>query len=166
MRRPGRRTTLVVVAGVVVVALAAGVVALVLARRGPGPDEVASDYLRAQWTGDARTECELSAQAWQHLLFEGHPFADCAAFAAAADEAATSRGLAAYADDTDIQVAVETTEEDDGEARVSYALTFRYHGEDRAGFDALWQGADPVDRGTVLLSEGDDGWLVAGVDPG
>lgn len=165
MSRPGRRTTVVGVAVAVVLVLAAGAGALLLAQRGPGPGEVAEDYLRAQWTGDARTECELSAAAWQHVLFEGRPFADCAAFAAEAEKN-TARGLGEHAADTDIAVTVETTQEDDGQARVAYVLTFRYHGADRAGFDELWQGGDPVDRGTVLLSEGGDGWQVAGVDPG
>lgn len=165
MRRPGRRTTLVVVA-VVVLAVAAGVTGLVLALRGPGPDDVAEDYLRAQWDGDARTECELASQQWQHFLYEGRAFADCAAFAAEEKRTASEAGFARYADDTDIEITVRTAEDDGGKARVAYVVALRYHGADRAGFDALWQGGEPVDRGTVLLDEGDDGWQVAGVDAG
>ncbi len=166
MSSPGRRTTLLVVAAVVL-ALAAAGTGLVLALRGPAPDEVAEDYLRAQWAGDARTECELATEQWQHFLFEGRPYAGCADYAAAAEKAQRAgSGFAEYAEDTDVEVTVETTAEGDGEARVAYALSFRYHGGDRAGFDALWQGASPQDRGTVLLSEGPDGWQVAGVDAG
>lgn len=165
MRRPRRRTALVVVA-VVVLALAAGVTGLVLALRGPGPDDVAEDYLRAQWEGDARAECELASEQWQHFLYEGRPFADCAAFAAEKESTAGGTGFAKYARDTDIEVRVETAEDDGGKARVAYVVALRYHGADRAGFDALWQGGEPVDRGTVLLDEGDDGWRVAGVDAG
>ena len=66
MSSPGRRTTLLVVAAVVL-ALAAAGTGLVLALRGPAPEEVAEDYLRAQWAGDARTECELATEQWQHF---------------------------------------------------------------------------------------------------
>nr|WP_278260074.1 putative zinc-binding metallopeptidase [Nocardioides convexus] len=70
MMPPRRRTTLVVVA-VVVLAVAAGVTGLVLALRGPGPDDVAEDYLRAQWDGDARTECEPGLGAVAALPLRG-----------------------------------------------------------------------------------------------
>lgn len=161
-----RRRTTLLVGAVVVLALVAGTVGLVLALRGPGPEDAAEDYLTAQWTGDARTQCDLATEQWQHVLFEGHPFPDCAAFASAAKEADGDDGFLAYADDTDLQVALQTTEAGDGQARVAYVLTFRYHGADRAGFDALWQGGDPVDRGTVLLAQVDGDWRVAGVDAG
>ena len=166
MRRPGRRT--VVAIGVLVaLALAGGVVALVLVLRGPGPEAVAEDYLRAQWSGDWRTECDLATREWRDAeLYGGHPFADCADYADAAEQASADNPFLPYADDTDVEVTVQTLNDEDGRARVEYLLEFRYHGDDRSGFDELWQGGGAYDRGTVELVEVDGDWRVAGVDAG
>ncbi|QSR28247.1 hypothetical protein CFH99_21730 [Nocardioides aromaticivorans] len=166
MRRPGRRTVLGV-AALVVLALAGGVVALVLALRGSGPEAVAQDYLRAQWSGDWRAECDLATLEWRDAeLYGGHPFADCAAYADAAKEASTDNPFLPYADDTDVEVTVQALNEEDGRARVEYVVELRYHGEDQSGFDELWQGGGAYDRGTVELVEVDGDWRVAGVDAG
>lgn len=166
MRRPGRRTVLAI-AVVVVLALAAGAAALVLALRGGGPEQVAEDYLRAQWTGDWRTECDLATLEWRDAdLYGGHPFADCAAYADAAKEANADNPFLSYADDTDVDVTVQTLNDADGRARIEYVVEFRYHGDDPSGFDGLWQGGGAYDRGTVELVEVDGEWRVAGVDAG
>jgi hypothetical protein len=166
MGRPGRRT-LLAVGGLVVLALVGGVVALVLALRGPGPEEVTEDYLRAQWSGDWRAECDLATLAWRDAeLYAGHPFADCASFADAAREANAANPFLPFVDDTDVEVSVETVNEDDGRARVEYVVEFRYHGDDRAAFDELWRGGGAYDRGTVELAQVDGDWRVAGVDAG
>lgn len=164
--RAGRRTVLAVGAALVL-ALVGGAVALVLALRGAGPEGVAEDYLRAQWTGDWRAECDLATLEWRDAdLYGGHPFADCGAYADAAEEAHADNPFLAFADDTDVEVTVETVNDDDGRARVEYVVEFRYHGEDRSGFDELWQGGGAYDRGTVELVEVDGDWRVAGVDAG
>ncbi|HWJ08363.1 MAG TPA: hypothetical protein VNS46_03245 [Nocardioides sp.] len=164
MVRPGRRTLLAVG---VVVALVGAALALVLALRGPGPEDVAEDYLRAQWSGDWRVECDLATLAWRDAeLYGGHPFADCAAFADAAEEANADNPFLSFADDTDLEVSVETLNDDDGRARVEYLVEFRYHGDDQAGFDQLWQGGGAYDRGTIELTEVEGAWRVAGVDAG
>lgn len=171
MARPARRALLLALAAAALVALLVGAV---LALSGPGPEEVAEDYLEASWTGDWRTECDLATEEWRRAeLFAGHPFADCAAFAAASREATrgTSEetgdgGFLEYADDTDIAITVQTVNDDDGRARIEYLIEFEYDGPDPEGFDALWQGGGPVDRGTVELAEVDGDWRIAGVDAG
>lgn len=161
----GRRTALAV--GVVVLAVAAGVVALVLALRGPGPADVAEDYLRAQWRGDWHTQCDLATAQWRDAqLYGGHPFADCAEYADTAEQAGSDNPFLAFADDTDVRVTVEVLNDDDGRARVEYLVELDYHGADRAGFDELWQGAGSYDRGTVELLEVEGDWRIAGVDAG
>lgn len=166
MGRPGRRTVLAV-AVVVVLALVGGAVALVLSLRGPGPDEVAEDYLHAQWTADWRAECDLATREWRDSeLYGGHPFADCASYADAAEGASADNPFLPFADDTDVEVTVRTLNDDDGRARVEYVVELRYHGDDQAGFDELWQGGGAYDRGTVELVEVDGDWRVAGVDAG
>lgn len=163
MRPPARRTVLASAALLVVVAVVASVVVLL---RGPTPEDVAEDYLRASWDGAWRTECALATEQWRTYLYEGEPYADCAAFAKAAAATAESSAFAPYRGDTDVVVTVEPFSQDDGRARVSYDVELRYHGADRAGFDAIWQGAGPHDRGTVELVEVDGAWRVAGVDAG
>lgn len=166
MARPGRRTVLAV-AVVVVLALAGGAVALVLALRGAGPEQVAEDYLRAQWSGDWRSECDLATLEWRDAeLYGGHPFADCASYADAAKDANDDNPFLSFADDTDVEVTVTTLNDGDGRARIAYVIEFRYHGEDQSGFDELWQGGGAYDRGTVELVEVDGDWRVAGVDAG
>lgn len=166
MRRPGRRTV-VAIAAVVVLALAGVVVALVLALRGPAPEAVAEDYLRAQWSGDWRAECDLATREWRDAeLYGGHPFADCAAYADAAEDANADNPFLSFADDTDIEVTVQTLNDEDGRARVEYVVELRYHGDDQSGFDELWQGGGAYDRGTVELVDVDGEWRVAGVDAG
>lgn len=163
MRRPGRRTAIAAAALVVVVAAVASLVVLL---RGPGPEDVAEDYLRASWEGAWRTECALATEQWRTYLYEGEPYADCAAYAEAAAATAESSALAPYRGDTDVVVTVEPFSQGDGRARVSYDVELRYHGDDQDGFDAIWQGAGPHDRGTVELVEVDGDWRVAGVDAG
>ena len=163
MRRPGRRTLLALAALLVVVAVVASVVVLL---RGPAPEDVAEDYLRASWDGAWRTECSLATEQWRDYLYEGEPYADCAAYAEAAAARAETSALAPYRGDTDVVVTVEPFSEGDGRARVTYDVELRYHGDDHAGFDAIWQGAGPHDRGTVELVEVDGEWRVAGVDAG
>lgn len=163
MRRPGRRT---VIASAALVAVVAAVASLVVLLRGPGPEDVAEDYLRASWEGAWRTECALATEQWRTYLYEGEPYADCAAYAEAAAATAESSALAPYRGDTDVVVTVELFSQGDGRARVTYDVELRYHGEDRDGFDAIWQGAGPHDRGTVELVEVDGDWRVAGVDAG
>ncbi len=166
MARPGRRTVLAI-AVAVVLAVAGGAMALVLSLRGPGPEEVAEDYLRAQWSGDWRTQCDLATLAWRDAdLYGGHPFADCAAYADTAEEANADNPFLSFADDTDVEVTVTTLNDADGRARVEYVVELRYRGDDRSGFDALWQGGGAYDRGTVELVEDDGEWRVAGVDAG
>lgn len=166
MARPGRRTVLAI-AVAVVLAGAGGAVALVLSLRGPGPEEVAEDYLRAQWSGDWRAQCDLATLAWRDAdLYGGHPFADCAAYADAAEEANADNPFLSFADDTDVEVTATTLNDADGRARVEYLVELRYHGDDRSGFDELWQGGGAYDRGTVELVEADGEWRVAGVDAG
>lgn len=164
MGRP-RRRVVAVLAGVVAPVLLAGVT-FVLLQRGEGPEDVAEDYLAASWQGAWRTECELATEEWRRYLFEGFPFADCQAYAVSAENANGTGGFADFADDTDLAVSVETLREGDGTARVAYLIEFDYRGEDRAGFDELWQGGGAVDRGTVELVEVDGEWRVAGVDAG
>ena len=107
---------------VAVLAVVGGAVALVLSLRGPGPEEVAEDYLRAQWSGDWRTQCDLATLAWRDAdLYGGHPFADCAAYADAAKDANADNPFLSYADDTDVQVTVTTLNDADGRARRSTA---------------------------------------------
>ncbi len=164
--RPGRRTVLGLGA-VVLLALVGGAVALVLALRGDGPDRVAEDYLRAQWQADWRTQCDLATPAWRDAdLYGGHPFADCATYAEAAEEANADNAFLPFAEDTDVDVTVRTLNDDDGRARVEYVVELDYHGEDRSEFDELWQGAGAYDRGTIELVEVDGEWRVAGVDAG
>lgn len=158
------RRTLIAGTGLLLAAIVALVV--LVAGRGDGPQDVAADYLAASWEGDWRTECDLASEEWRRYLYEGHPFADCAAYAESAEAALSEGGFADYADDTDVNVSVETRGDDDGRARVAYVIEFRYHGDDRAGFDALWQGGGAVDRGTIELVEVDGEWRVAGVDAG
>ncbi|TNM50153.1 hypothetical protein FHP29_01070 [Nocardioides albidus] len=134
--------------------------------RGPGPQGVAEDYLRASWTGRWRAMCEAATEQWRTYLFQGVPYADCAAYADADASAGRGSAFDPYREDTEITVSVEPFSEGDGRARVSYEVELRYHGADRAGFDAIWQGARPIDRGTVELVEVDGDWRVAGVDAG
>lgn len=159
-----RRRTVVGIVLLLAVAVVGGAVALVLANRGPGPDEVAEEFLTAQWTGDWTTECELATEDWQHVLFEGHPFADCDAFADSAAKANADNPFLDYVDDTDVDVSVQVRSDEDDVARVEYVVEFRYHGEDRTGFDALWQGGSAADRGTLQLARVDGDWRVAAVD--
>lgn len=164
--RPRRRTVLALGAGVLVLVVG-GVVALALALRGDGPDQVAEDYLRAQWTADHRTQCDLATPAWRDAdLYGGHPFADCATYAEAAGKASEDDPFLPFVDDTDVDVTVQTLNDEDGRARVEYVVELVYHGEDRSGFDALWAGAGAYDRGTIELVEVDGDWRVAGVDAG
>lgn len=166
MARPRRRTALAI-AVVAVLAVVGGAVALVLSLRGPGPEEVAEDYLRAQWSGDWRTQCDLATLAWRDAdLYGGHPFADCAAYADAAKDANADNPFLSFADDTDVQVTVTTLNDADGRARIGYVVEFRYDGDDPSGFDELWQGGGAYDRGTIELVEADGEWRVAGVDAG
>jgi hypothetical protein len=153
-----------VVAVVAALAVAAGI--LVLALRGPGPEDVAAQALAATWEGDPRTECELATEQWRRYLYEGHPFANSAQFAKAAAEAGEDNPFAPFRDDTDIEVTVEPVSEGDGKARVAYVVELDYRGDDRVAFDDLWAGGGPVDRGTVELVEVDGEWRVAGVDAG
>lgn len=162
----GRRTVLAIVV-VLVLALVGGVVGLVLSLRGSGPEQVAEDYLRAQWTADWRAECDLATREWRDAeLYGGHPFADCASYAEAAQEANADNPYLSFADDTDVEVTVRSLNDGDGRARVEYVVELRYHGEDPSGFDELWQGGGSYDRGTVELVELDGDWRVAGVDAG
>ena len=173
--RPGRRR-LLLGAVVALVLVAAGVTAAVLLTRGTPPEDVATDYLEATWRGDGRTECDLATDEWRHYLYNGFPFPDCASYAEAAARVADERrepepgrpppGFAAFADDTDVRIDTVTRSEGDGVARIEYVIELRYHGTDRAGFDALWQGGGAVDRGTMELREVDGRWRVAGVDAG
>ncbi|KRB78574.1 hypothetical protein ASE01_04770 [Nocardioides sp. Root190] len=166
MSGPGRRWLVGAVLLGVLTALVAAVVS-VLSLRAPGPAEVAEDYLASSWNGDWRTECDLATKEWRRAdLFAGYPFADCAAFADAAEEASGEGGFLDFADDTDIDITVQTVNDDDGRARVEYLIEFRYDGPDREGFDALWQGGGALDRGTVELVDVDGAWRVAGVDAG
>lgn len=159
----GRR---VVLGTVVLLALAVvgGAVVLVLASRGPGPDEVAEEFLTAQWTGDWETQCDLATEEWRHILFEGHPFADCASFAASAQEANADNPYLRYAGDTDVAVSVEVRSDEDDQARIEYLVELTYRGDDRTGFDELWQGGGAIDRGSVQLARVDGDWRVAAVD--
>lgn len=166
MRRPGRRSA-VAIAVVVALALAAGAAALALALRGADPDQVAEDYLRAQWTADWATQCDLATPAWRDAdLYGGHPFADCATYAETAREANGDNPYLAFVDDTDVEVTVQTLNDADGRARVEYVVELDYRGDDRSGFDELWQGAGAYDRGTIELVDVDGEWRVAGVDAG
>lgn len=179
----GRRLLAAVVALAVVVAGAAG--ALWWLRRGDPPADVATAYLRAQWEGDARTQCATSAPPWQHVLFNGYPFADCAAFARAAAKAEEADSLDAgggagdggapgvpladfprYRADTRVSVDVVEESADDDRARISYLVRLTYAGPDRAGFDALWQGGPAQDRGSIEMVRVDGAWRVGGVDRG
>lgn len=162
-RRPGRR---VLLAGAALLTVLVVAVAAVLLLRGNGPEDVAEDYLRATWTSDPATECELATDQWRHYLYEGEPYADCAAFAKAAGEAREKSVYERFRADTDVTVTVESVSQGDGRARVAYQVDLLYHGKDQAGFDELWQGGGPRDRGTIELVEVDATWRIAGVDAG
>lgn len=162
MKRPGRRTALV--AAVLACLLAAAATFVLL--RGESAEDVAEDYLVAIWEGDWITECDLATEQWRHVLFDGHPFASCSDYATAADKANRDGGFAEFRDDTDLTITVEQFNGQDDRARVGYVIEFGYDGDDQAGFDALWQGGGPVDRGTVELVRVGGDWRVAGVDAG
>lgn len=158
-----RRTVVGVAALVVLTAVAVGVVLRLM--RGEAPDEVAEDYLAATWHGDDAAACTLSAEPWRHVLFDGRPYADCATYAEAAGKERDD-GFAAFEPDTDIVVSTRLVNEDDDSARVDYVVELRYHGDDRAGFEALWRGGGATDRGTIELRKVDGEWRIAGVDAG
>lgn len=174
-RRPSART--IVAAAVAVVLVAAG--ALWWWQRD-SPTDAAQRYLRAQWSGHWVEQCDLATLSWRQVIYNGYPFADCDAYARAARKAdredaagappaqgsapsSTLAGFAAYRAETDVDVRVEELSSGDGRARIAYLVVLRYRGDDRSGFDALWQGAPPEDRGTVEMVD-DGGWRVAGVD--
>lgn len=145
-------------------AVSAVVMAAVWFTRGPQPDAVAEDYLRAIWHHDAEHACELATDPWRHVLYNGRPYADCDAYASAART--TPDGFAAFEPDTDIVVSTELINQGDDRARVSYVVELTYHGGDRAGFDALWQGGGATDRGTIELVDRDGQWRINGVAAG
>ncbi|WP_370240707.1 hypothetical protein [Aeromicrobium sp.] len=173
-RRPSARTVVAVAAAVVLIAAGA----LWWWQRDT-PAEAAQRYLRAQWSGQWVEQCDLATLSWRQVIYNGYPFADCDAYAAAARKAdradaagasspsagapSTLAGFAAYRADTEVDVRVEELSSGDGRARIAYVVALQYRGDDRAGFDALWQGAPAEDRGTVEMVD-DEGWRVAGVD--
>lgn len=162
MKRPNRRTALVAGTVVVLVAVAAWFALL----RGEGAEDVSEEYLAAIWEGDWTTECELATDQWRHVLFDGHPFANCADYAKAADKANRDGGFATFREDTEVTITVEEFSSEGDKARVGYVIEFSYDGDDQAGFDELWQGGGPVDRGTVELARVDGEWRIGGVDAG
>jgi len=159
-----RRTAVGVAVLAVLTALAVGAVLWLM--RGEAPDEVAEDYLAATWHGDDEAACDLSAASWRHVLYNGRPYADCAAYAEEAGKERDDDGFAAFEPDTDVVVSTRILNEDDESVRVDYVVELRYHGDDRAGFDALWQGGGATDRGTIELRKVDGEWRIAGVDAG
>lgn len=166
MRRPRRRTALL---GAGVLVLVAAVVAAVLLLRGPGPEEVAEDYLAALWSGEAETRCELATEEWRRFLYEGYPFGSCQQFADAADDAAErdeADGVVVVETEADVRITVVELSKGDGRARVSYLVEFVREGGTGAGSEGLGTDGAGVDRGTIELAEVDGDWRVAGVDAG
>lgn len=160
-----RRRTVLLAAGSAVLAIVL-VAAWLLVLRGASAEDVAEDYLAATWEGDWATECELAGEQWRNYLFDGYPFASCADYATAAVKADRDGGFDEFRADTDVTITVAKAGSGGGRARVGYVVEFAYHGDDRDGFDALWQGGGALDRGTIELVDVDGTWRVAGVDGG
>lgn len=165
MRRPRRRTALL---GAGLLALVAAVLAAVVLLRGPGPEEVGEDYLDALWTGDGETQCALSSEEWRRVLYEGHPFASCEQYGAAAADA-DARDEAdgvAEVEVSDVRITVVELSEGDGRARVSYLVEFVRVDGSADGSAGPAADASGADRGTIELVEVDGDWRIAGVDAG